>query len=147
MRWKMLLVCGAGLLVAAAGPETGANQGELEKFTGTWQAVAIERDGKPVPKDEVTTVKLVVKGERYTFHLGEQKIQGTHTLDPAKTPKQIDAVGTDGPGAGETLKGIYELTADTFKVCFADAGKDRPTAFRTTGGGGHRLLELKRQRP
>ena len=147
MRWKMLLVCGVGLLVAAAGPEAGTNQGELEKFTGTWQAVAIERDGKPVPKDEVAKVKLVVKGERYTFHQGEQTIRGTHKLDPAKTPKQIDAVRTDGPGAGETLKGIYELTADTFKVCFADAGKDRPTAFRTAAGGGHRLLELKRERP
>jgi uncharacterized protein (TIGR03067 family) len=74
-------------------------------------------------------------------------VKGTHKLDPAKDPKQIDAVRTEGANAGETLKGIYTLDGDTYKVCFAAAGKDRPTAFSTTSGGGHRLIVMKREKP
>ena len=54
---------------------------------------------------------------------------------------------TDGPHAGETLKGIYVLTGDTYKVCFGAPGKTRPTEFSTKAGGGQRLLVMKRAKP
>jgi uncharacterized protein (TIGR03067 family) len=92
-------------------------------------------------------VKLVVRGEHYTFHVGDQTIKGMHKLDPTKDPKQIHAVRPQGPHPGETIKGISKLDGDNDKVCFAEAGKDRPTQFSTTGGGGHRLIVMKHEKP
>jgi len=79
--------------------------------------------------------------------MAKHAINSTHKLDPTKKPKQIDAVRREVPQAGETLKGIYTLDSDTFKVCFAPPGKDRPTEFSTKAGTGFRLLELKRVKP
>ena len=107
----------------------------------------MEREGKPVPKEMVEQVSLEVKGKEYTFHVGDQVIQGTHKLDPSKTPKHIDAVRSAGPHEGDVLKGIYTLEDDTYKVCFGAPGKGRPTEFSTTSGGGYRLLVMKRVKP
>ena len=94
----------------------------------------------------VKKVKLVVRGKHYTFHTGQQTIEGTHRLDPSQDPKTIDAVRSKGPDRGKTLRGIYELNGDTYKVCFAEPDKERPEEFSTTEGSGHRLLVFKRAR-
>lgn len=147
MKTKLLMVVAVGVLVAAGGRTEENPKKELEKHTGTWQAVSVERDGKKLPDEEVKKVKLTVKGENYTYQVGGQEIEGKHTLNPAKKPKQIDAVRTKGSNAGETLKGIYELDDQTFKVCFAPVGKDRPTEFVTKEGDGRRLMTFKREKP
>ena len=92
-------------------------------------------------------VTLVVKGNHYTYHMGKEVIQGTHKLDPSKTPKQIDAVRSNGPHAGEELKGIYTLEGDTYKACFGAPGKEHPTEFSSTSSGGHRLIVMHREKP
>src|ERR1700719_2494488 len=96
MKTKVLAVLAVGVLCAVIRAEEGAKK-ELEKFTGSWVAVAVERDGKKASEDVVKTVKLTVQGEKYTLHVRDQVIEGTHKLDPAKKPKQIDAVRTKGP--------------------------------------------------
>jgi uncharacterized protein (TIGR03067 family) len=120
---------------------------ELKKYTGTWAAVSVEHDGKKVPEEDAKKVKLVVDADKYTFHVRDMLIEGTHKLDPTKKPKEIDAVRSKGDNAGQTLKGIYELTDKTFKVCFAAPGKDRPTEFATKEGDGQRLLTFQREKP
>jgi len=143
----MLLLIPAVVLLLAAEEAKDAAKKELEKFTGTWQAMSIEHDGKEAAAEAVKDVKLVVKGEHYTLFTAKDTIKGTHKLNPTKKPKQIDALRSEGPNAGETLKGIYTLDNDTFKVCFAPPGKERPTEFSTKTGGGSRLLVLKRGKP
>jgi uncharacterized protein (TIGR03067 family) len=118
---------------------------ELARFAGTWKGVSVVQDGKEVPKAEA--VRLTVAGEKYTLKAGGEDIEGTHKLDPTKTPKQIEAVRAKGPHAGEKMLGIYELDGDTFKVCFAAPGKDRPTEFKSAAGSGRRLLVLLREKP
>ena len=141
MKAKMLLAMVALLLVAANREEVLQ---DLDKFTGTWQAVSIERDGEALPKAEVQKVRLVVNGENYTFQTGRQIIQGKHKLDPSKDPKMIDAVRTKGPDKGKTLHGIYELDGDTLRICFSKPEHARPSAFRTGEDAGHRLLVFNR---
>lgn len=119
---------------------------ELEKLTGTWKGVSVVRDGNEVPKPEAEAVRLVVAGEKYTLTEGKEEIEGTHKLDPSKTPKEIDAVRTKGPHKGETLKGIYQLSEDTFVVCFAAPGRDRPKELKAEGGPGLRVLAFKREK-
>ncbi len=133
-------------LVAAADDKGKDAKAELEKFTGTWRGVSVVRDGKEVPKPEAEALRLVVSGEKYTLTGGGEEIEGTHKLDPTKKPKEIDAVRTKGPHKGETLKGIYELAEDSFVVCFAEPGKDRPKELKAEGGPGLRVLAFKREK-
>lgn len=145
MKTTMLTMFAAGAFCLAAREDDVKK--ELEKYTGSWTAVSVEHDGKKLSEDDVKTVKLTVKGEKYTYRIRDQVIEGTHTVSPGKKPKQIDAVRSKGPDAGKSLKGIYELDDDTFKVCFAPVGKDRPADFETKEGDGRRLMTFKRQKP
>ena len=134
-------------LVLGLSPALAGDKDELAKFTGTWVGVSAVEDGKEVPKAQAEAMRLTVDGEKYTFKTAAYEAAGTHRLDPTRTPKQIEAVRTRGPHAGEKMLGIYELTADTYKVCFAAPGKaERPTEFKSAAGSGHRLIVLKREK-
>ena len=145
---RLLVVAALAFGLSAAADDKAPKdaKAELEKFTGTWVGVSAVRDGKEVPKAEAEAMRLVVAGEKYTLTEGKDVVEGTHTLDPAKTPKQIDAVRAKGPGKGEALKGVYQLTDDTFVVCFAAPGKDRPAEVKAGGGPGLRVLAFKREK-
>jgi uncharacterized protein (TIGR03067 family) len=117
---------------------------ELRRLTGTWKGVSAIIDGKELPKEEAETMRLVVKGESYTFDTGKYKVEGTHQVNPRLEPKTLDAVRNSGPDKGETLRGIYALTDDTFRVCFAAVGKKRPGKFESEPGSGNRLMVFRR---
>src|SRR5262245_43908071 len=133
----VLAVC---LLVAADGGDEDVKK-ELKKFEGTWVLVSGERDGKKIADDDVKKSKIVMKDVEttlFTPHQSNETIKSTRKLDPSKKPAQVDFVRRVGPGAGVTMKGIYEFIAvDTYRVCFAPPGKDRPTEFKTSPGSGH----------
>ena len=141
---RLLAALALGLSAAAADEKTSKD--ELERFTGTWRGVSYVRDGTDVPKAEAEKVRLVVMGEKYTFTEGGEEIEGTHKLDPTRTPKHIDAVRTKGPHKGEKMLGVYQLSEDAFVVCFAAPEKDRPTELKPAGGPGLRVLSFKREK-
>jgi uncharacterized protein (TIGR03067 family) len=128
MRTHALLIVAAGLLIAADAKD------DLKKMDGTWTMVSGEENGEKLPEKNVKTAKLVIKGDMHTVQIGDVTIKGTHKLDPSKKPAAIDAMDTEGPFKGKTTLGIYEIADDTFKVCFAGPGKDRPKEFTTKGG-------------
>ena len=66
--------------------------------------------------------------------------EGTIKLDENKTPKEMDATST----AKEVMLGIYALEENGYKVCFAPAGKPRPTDFRSEAGSGYILQSWAR---
>jgi uncharacterized protein (TIGR03067 family) len=135
------------VMVLGLSPALADEKDELAKFDGTWVGVSATQDGKEVPKAEAESMRLTVSGEKYTFKVGDTEAEGTHKLDPTRSPKQIEAVRTKGPHAGEKMLGIYELTGDTYRVCFAAPGKtERPTEFKSAAGSGHRLIVMKRQK-
>ena len=134
-----------GLAAVADEKQVTDPKAELERFTGTWKAVSYVRDGKELPAAEAEKVRLVVAGEKYELTDGGEAIEGTHKLDPTKKPKEIDAVRTKGPHKGETLKGVYQLSEDSFLVSFAAPGKDRPAKLDSKGGPGLRVIGFKRE--
>jgi uncharacterized protein (TIGR03067 family) len=139
------IVLAVALLAGADDARDKAVKEELEKLSGRWQAVSVVRDGKELDKLPTEMNVLIVKGEKYTFADDLFEVaEGTHTLDPSKTPKELDAVRSKGKGKGEKILGIYELTKDTFKVCLAPPGKERPKEFASKAGSGYRLLVFKR---
>jgi uncharacterized protein (TIGR03067 family) len=141
MRWcfTILLLTTSIRLVAADTPKIAK---ELEPFQGMWSIEAITRDGVAVPKDAVQQLILVVKGnERLVKDGDDVKSKGTYTVDATKTPKQMDVTVADGPLAGKTLRGIYELKDDTFTLCLMLEGDTRPEDF-TCKEGSNRLLQV-----
>ncbi|HMF15459.1 MAG TPA: TIGR03067 domain-containing protein [Gemmataceae bacterium] len=128
------------------GDKKEAVQREMKKFEGTWVMTSGENDGKPVAADVVKKSRLVIQGNRHTVKIGDDTYVGTHVLDPTKSPKTIDVKDTEGPFKGKTLKGIYELTDEAFRICIAPPEKDRPTEFTTKSGTGMLLHEWKKQK-
>lgn len=141
MKRYALLALVAGFLIAADDPKD-----ELKKLEGSYTMVSGEKDGKSLPEKTIKTAKLVIKGDQHDFRIGDETFKGTLKVDPSKKPKTIDATDTEGPFKGKTLHGIYELDGDTFKVCFAKPGEDRPKEFSTKSGTGHILQVWKKEK-
>ena len=146
MRRHALIVLTVGLLIGAAAPKDDDAKKELKKLEGTWVMVSGEEKGKKLPDDTVKNAKLTMKGDKHTVQVGEDTFVGTHKVDPAKTPKQIDAIDTEGPFKGKTSLGIYKLEGDKFTVCFAPPDKERPKEFSTKSGTGQFIHVWKRQK-
>ena len=91
--------------------------------------------GKEIPAGDLKEFILTFEGEKHTLKKGDEVIQvGTQKIDPSKSPKTIDVTMTEGPNKGAVMLGIYEIDADTLKVCFDPKGKKRPTEFKSAAG-------------
>jgi uncharacterized protein (TIGR03067 family) len=120
--------------------------GDLAKIQGTWQAGA-------GPDDQVM-IKLTVKENAYTARWDpgdgtKVEIRGELRMNDKATPnKTVDFFKNqrnDGEDARDNL-GIYEITADTFKLCVGGAGNERPTEFKAGEGGAPLLLKFTRKK-
>ena len=121
-------------LVAVAflfgGGSADALKKEIILLEGQWSMSLGEADGQAMPKEMVTTAKRVAKDGETAITIGGQPFfKAKYTIDPTKKPKAIDYIMTEGVTKGKTQLGIYELSGDTIKFCFAAPGKDRPTEF------------------
>ena len=120
---------------------------ELRRFEGSWQFESLIVEGRDVPIEALKEIRLVLRGN--TFETVEPKVtyKGTFTPNLSVTPKTMDMAFTEGPEAGKTIQGIYELDGDTYKLCVGLAGKPRPSEFVSKPGSGHALEVLKRVKP
>jgi uncharacterized protein (TIGR03067 family) len=140
MRWTSVatVVLTAGLATAA----DDKPKNELEPFQGTWAVKAITRNGEAVPDEAAQKLSLVITGgERVVKEGDEVKSKATFTVDATKTPPHMDVTVTDGPLAGKTYPGVYELKGDTFTLCLALEGDTRPDDL-TSKEGSNRLLQV-----
>jgi uncharacterized protein (TIGR03067 family) len=141
MRTHTLIAVVLGSWIAGAVPLAVADdtekqeavQKELKKFEGTWVMVAAERNGVKAPEDAVKTVRVIIKGDKFTIKEGDNTIEGTIVLDPSKNPRAYAASATEN-GKKISTVGIYEFDGDTLKVCYTPEGEERPKEFSTKGG-------------
>jgi uncharacterized protein (TIGR03067 family) len=152
MKARLLIIAALGLLLAACNrqaPAPAAPKTDLDRFQGTWYLVMAMQDGKALPEDKVKETTIVFKGDTFRFPgLAEYATSkaGTIKLDETKTPKEMDAISTEK----EVMLGIYALDENGYKVCFAPAGKPRPTEFTSTPANGQIYqywLRQKKQGP
>jgi len=146
MKARLLMIAALGLLLAACNQQATAKtpKTDLDRLQGTWNLVSAIQDGNALPEDKVKQTTIVFKGSTFRFPgLAEYATSksGTIKLDETKTPKEMDAISTEK----EVMLGIYELEGDSYKVCFAPAGKPRPTEFTSTPGNGQILQVWERQ--
>ena len=142
-RFGLLVV--AVVLMGADQPKSKEVAAEEKRFEGTWRFASLEIEGKALPKDAFSKAKLVLKGDTHTYSNPSSTSHGTFVVNPDVKPKTLDVTFSDGPEKGNTLHGIYELEADTYRLCISLGGKPRPMAFVSEPGSGHVLEVLKRE--
>jgi uncharacterized protein (TIGR03067 family) len=140
--WTRLIVIAAvALCLGADAPKDEAKK-DQEKLQGDWVLASGERDGEKLPEDLVKSLKRSVTGDKATVSRdGEALAKGTFTLDPSKKPRAIDV---KLEGSDQAVQGIYEIDGDTFRMCYAAPGGERPKEFATKAGSGHTLAVWKR---
>jgi uncharacterized protein (TIGR03067 family) len=147
---RMAMTLAIGLLTAGIGSRIAGDEKDdavardMKLLQGDWVMQAFENNGKPISAEEASKIKLTIKGDRYLVTIGERKIELTFKIDPAKKPKAIDFTMAQDEKKAVT-HGIYEVSADTFKVCRpTEAGKERPTEFTTKEGSGLAMSSYQR---
>jgi uncharacterized protein (TIGR03067 family) len=131
VRMPLRLFAALTLLLAFSLAARSDNAKDGDALQGTWLPSAAELGAKAFPDEVRTSIKLVVKDDRYTVTVGKAVDTGTVKLNPAAKPKEVDITGTDGPNKGKTIKAICEFDGETLRVCYDLSGKGRPTAFAT----------------
>jgi uncharacterized protein (TIGR03067 family) len=121
---------------------------DLQAFQGTWRLSSKEEDGKKFSEEEIKDVIGTIDGSgNVSVRRGDKVVnEGTVKLDPTKKPKTIDVTFTGGERKGKSVLGIYEIERDTFRVCVARPGDERPTEFSAKAGSGHILIVYKREK-
>jgi uncharacterized protein (TIGR03067 family) len=124
-----------GALWLARGPEPS----DQAAMAGSWVPVFAERDGTRLSAEEIAGITLRVdfSGRAIVTRGDQVSFEGVLELDPTRNPKQFNAVqGGNGEGEVVTL-GIYQVDADTLKLCSAAPGQaTRPTEFAAKAGCG-----------
>lgn len=133
MRHVALLACGlfAGSLIAAPVPKAVKSHPSLD---GTWQVVAWYQDDVRLPlEDDRWTIDgetLTVAGPNYSKLL-------THSLKRPEggADNALDyAISHDDGTIHSSMRAVFELDGDTFKICLGDDRKARPTECKPVKG-------------
>ena len=142
------LFAGARSQAADGGANEGAVAKDLEAFRGTWRLISKEVDGKKFSDAEIKDVIMTNDGSgRASVRRGDKVLaEGTVKLGPTKSPKTIDVTFTEGERKGQTARGVYEIEGDTFRVCVARAGDERPVELSAKAGSGRTLVVYKREK-
>jgi uncharacterized protein (TIGR03067 family) len=147
MRAWITLLFAVGLLIAADEPSNDATKKDMARLQGDWAAVSMIRDGQNIPDDDVQSLFRTMKGDQYTVFLFKKVIgKGTFKIDAGKKPKTIDSQAASGPAKGQPILGIYDFEGDTWKICYANPGKDRPTDFTAKEGSERTLAVWEREK-
>jgi len=115
---------------------------DLKNLQGTWDVVAVEMEGKPMPPGKEMPTQFVFKKNQIIARGGRKDEPATIKIDARKKPRALD-ISPDN-GGREILKGVYRLTKDELTLVFARPGKDRPA--KLNGGPGLVKVVLKRQK-
>jgi uncharacterized protein (TIGR03067 family) len=123
-------------LAAAAALALGAAAwAEEEKgdLTGAWTVISGEKDGKPLPAEEIegTTVRwerdaVIVRDKK-----SQQRHAATYALDKKRVPWGITMIAQTGPRKGEAVEGLVKKDGETLTLIYALPGGERPDAFTT----------------
>ena len=104
----------------------------------------LEVDGGAMPQGAFAKSKLLLDGDLFRMESPEATYDGRFTIDTTVTPMRIDIEFVEGPEAGNTSYGVFELEGDRLTICLGLVGASRPTTFASRPGTGHALERLRR---
>jgi uncharacterized protein (TIGR03067 family) len=119
--------------------------GSTEKLHGVWQAISVTVSGVAIPESEVIAIRLTITGARFTTSRdAETLFDSTYSVDPEKSPREIQMIGVAGDFDGQAALGIYRFESEVLELCYTMPGFGRPTDFASGHGSGAFLIRLKR---
>lgn len=131
------------LSLAAAGAD---EKSELKALAGVWIIEKAEIDGTDQTalfKDATLTIK---EDGAYDVEFMGKHDKGITKVNPAKSPREIDITGQEGPNKDKTFPAIYEVKDNTLKVCYGLDYKTRPAKFETAKDSQRLLITYKRKK-
>ena len=123
-----------GLAIAAIGVAQEAKGAKgPAALQGTWVISSINGQSAPEGSPEMT---LTFTGDKYEQAVGGQvNERGTIKVDPSKKPMTIELNIAEGPDAGKTQLGIFEVSGDTLRANLDTPGaQQRPPDFTVKEG-------------
>ncbi len=144
----LMVTFALSLLVTAQKPREEPVTDDRDRLQGSWTVVSFERDGSPLPADEVKQLHVIIAADRLTIKHDRKAREAVFNLDATRRPREINIIHPDSPQKDYPWPGIYELEGDTLKLCYPfQADRPRPKEFKAPAGSGLLLLVLKRERP
>jgi uncharacterized protein (TIGR03067 family) len=112
----------------AEDPQTSA---KVDPMVGVWALTSGVKAGEKMPADAGKNAQLLLLKGKFVAKIGDQKNEGTYTVDKSKTPQTITFVCTKGANEGQTMLAIFELDKGTLKICYDLSGKAFPEKFES----------------
>ena len=110
----------------------------LQNLQGEWQMVRADFGKEAPPPDaKIGQTRLVIEGNKLIIRMaaaGPKEETATFTTDLTKKPYAID-IQPQVPGGGPkntSVKGIFQVSAETLQLSLGRPGGERPADF--TGG-------------
>jgi len=119
---------------------------DIQKLQGLWEVAGGEVNGSAIPESDIPSITLTITDKSYRVDREGNIDRGSFSVDPSKQPKQMDIQPGSGQDSGNKLLAIYEIGEDSFKVCYAAAGEDRPTSFTTEPDSRRLTINYKRKK-
>jgi uncharacterized protein (TIGR03067 family) len=136
-----------GILCLTACVSTSRNKNDAGQLSGAWSCVSATIDGKTLPPDTVASLRLTLTENQYKTQKGTETLfESTYSVDPSKSPKQINMIGTEGDLAGKEAHGIYSLEGDILRICYTMPDSPRPDNFESAPGSKAYLIVWRRDR-
>ncbi|MGE3818837.1 MAG: TIGR03067 domain-containing protein [Isosphaeraceae bacterium] len=145
-----------------AAESTGAEQAaaakadaadDVKELQGRWVSISEEINGNPLTRDQLRKMnkRLVVSGTRFTidrvgFNGQPGTYGGTFRLH-GLSPRLFDWTGKGPGGIEQKWEGVYELTEDTFRLCYITTGPGvaRPLVLKSIPGAKSVSIVFKRE--
>jgi uncharacterized protein (TIGR03067 family) len=120
---------------------------DLQAFQGIWRFGACESMLWQTGLEEIQKKwQWTIHGQEITWtRPGSAAVKLSFTVDPSKSPSQIDLTFLDGPNQGEKCRGIYKFERANLWICITEPGASvaRPTQMRFSSTSGTALLVLQ----
>ncbi len=126
--------------------------GAVQALQGNWKFDIYYSDWWPErisnPPFSKSQWRWTIKGNEIRWSgMKIDDVKLSFTLDPSKSPKEIELTFLDGPHKGKKLQGIYKFNPKgVWQICFADpdAKGDRPTDISYSTNEGRTMVSLER---
>lgn len=142
MSWMTGAMVAASLLFVSAKDDPT----DLEKLGGTWKVVQMVEGGKELPKDKISTLRLIIKENKLLLRDGRDILEkGSFELDPKANPKEWTT--TSENEESKPIKCIYKIGPRQVVLCIGEPGGDRPKEFASREKSGIILIVLERFEP
>ena len=129
MKPHALLAVVAGLLLASVARPDDDAAGKPEPVQGEWQLVSTQEEKHSDPGCDQSRMIVQANGGVVFQLAGQTLSQGTVEFGTSGKLRSLDLK----PAGGQTLLAVYELKGDDLMICFAEAGKERPTGTNPKG--------------